>query len=123
MSFRVLVVDDQEPFRVAARTVVELTPGFEVVGEATSGEDAVRAARALRPDLVLMDVVLPGIDGLAATRLIKNDDPDVTVLLLSTYDMGGFHAQVEASGAAAFLPKSSFGPDVLLELLGSPSGG
>ena len=73
--------------------------------------------------LVLMDVVLPGIDGLAASRSIKDDDPGVTVLLLSTYDMAGFHAQVEASGAAAFLPKSAFGPDVLLALLGSPSGG
>ena len=123
MAFRVLVVDDQEPFRSAARTVVELTPGFEVVGEATSGEEAVRAVRALAPDLVLMDVVLPDIDGLAATRLIKNDDGGTTVLLLSTHDLVGFSAQVEASGAAAFVPKSAFGPDVLLDLLGSPSGG
>jgi DNA-binding NarL/FixJ family response regulator len=123
VQFRVLVVDDQEPFRVAARTVVEMTPGFEMVGEAASGEEAVRAARALGPDLVLMDVVLPGIDGLAATRLITHDDADVCVLLLSTYDMAAFRSQVEASGAAGFLQKGAFGPDVLLELLGSASGG
>jgi len=123
MPFRVLVVDDQEPFRLAARGVVELTAGFEVVGEAASGEDAVRAARALSPDLVLMDVVLPGMDGLAATRLIKNDDAEVVVLLLSTYDLAGFQAQVEACGAAAYVPKSAFGSDVLVDLLGSPPGG
>ena len=70
MTVRVLIVDDQEPFRQAARAVVELTDGFEVAGEAETGEDAVDRARELEPDLVLMDVNLPGIDGLEATRRI-----------------------------------------------------
>src|SRR3984893_10921866 len=65
---RVLLVDDQPPFRLAARAVVEATDGFEVVGEAENGEASVELARGLRPDLVLMDVNLPGIDRLAATR-------------------------------------------------------
>ena len=70
MPVRVLIVDDQEPFRLAARMVVELTDGFEVVGEAETGEDSVAMTADLAPDLVLMDVNLPGIDGLEATRRI-----------------------------------------------------
>ncbi|MGH2766519.1 MAG: response regulator transcription factor, partial [Actinomycetota bacterium] len=73
MTVRVLIVDDQEPFRQAARAVVELTDGFEVAGEAETGEAAVDAARGLGPDLVLMDVNLPGIDGLEATRRILSE--------------------------------------------------
>src|SRR3990172_6021120 len=70
MTVRVLIVDDQEPFRIAARMVVEATDGFEVVGEAETGEDSVSMAAELQPDLVLMDVNLPGINGLDATRQI-----------------------------------------------------
>ena len=73
MPVRVLIVDDQEPFRMAARMVVEATDGFEVVGEAETGEDSVVMARDLAPDLVLMDVNLPGINGLDATRQILAD--------------------------------------------------
>ena len=74
MSVRVLIVDDQAPFRDVARTVVELTDGFEVVGEVETGEDSVTSARDLRPDLVLMDVNLPGISGLDATRQLCGGD-------------------------------------------------
>ena len=70
MTVRVLIVDDQEPFRMAARMVVEATDGFDVVGEAETGEDSVSMAAELTPDLVLMDVNLPGINGLDATRQI-----------------------------------------------------
>ncbi len=63
MTVRVLIVDDQEPFRAVAREVVEAAGDFEVVGEAASGEESVDLAQALRPDLVLMDVNLPGMDG------------------------------------------------------------
>jgi DNA-binding NarL/FixJ family response regulator len=87
MTVRVLIVDDQEPFRLAARMVVDATDGFEVVGEAETGEASVEMARELRPDLVLMDVNLPGINGLDATRQILSDQADsVVVLLLSTYE-------------------------------------
>lgn len=117
MDLRVLVVDDQEPFRTAAQAVVDATPGFLVVGAVASGEEAVDAAARLDPDLVLMDVVLPGIDGLSATRRILLAAPSVRVVLLSTYDLVDHGCAVESSGAAAFVPKSAFGPDVLTGLL------
>src|SRR5438094_4689452 len=69
-TVRVLIVDDQAPFRNAARTVVGLTPGFAVVGEASSGEEAVELASRLDPDLVLMDINLPGINAIEAVRRI-----------------------------------------------------
>ena len=74
MAVQVLIVDDQEPFRSAARMVVEMTDGFEVAGEAESGEEGVELAAELQPDLVLMDVYLPGIDGMEATRQITSAD-------------------------------------------------
>ena len=83
---RVLIVDDQAPFRLAARMVVEATDGFEVVGEAGTGEEGVELARALEPDLVLMDVNLPGINGLEATRQILRESHRPVILLLSTYE-------------------------------------
>ena len=78
MTVRVLIVDDQAPFRDVARTVVELTDGFEVVGEVETGEDSVTSARELHPDLVLMDVNLPGISGLDATREILAEVEDAS---------------------------------------------
>jgi DNA-binding NarL/FixJ family response regulator len=114
MAVSVLIVDDQEPFRLAARMVVEATEGFEVVGEAETGEDSVAMARELRPDLVLMDVNLPGINGLDATRRILADRRDgVVVLLLSTYEEEEYAPRAAECGAAAYIPKAVFGPDRL----------
>jgi DNA-binding NarL/FixJ family response regulator len=113
MTVRVLIVDDQEPFRVAARMVVELTDGFEIVGEAETGEDSVTMATALQPDLVLMDVNLPGINGLEATREILAGSDTVVVLLLSTYEEAEYAPRAAECGASAYIPKSSFGPDRL----------
>ena len=113
MTVRVLIVDDQEPFRQAARMVVELTDGFEVIGEAESGEDSVRLAAELEPDLVLMDVNLPGINGLDATRQILSESQPVIVLLLSTYEEAEYAPRAAECGAAAYIPKSSFGPERL----------
>ena len=114
MTVRVLIVDDQEPFRLAARMVVDATDGFEVVGEAETGEASVEMARQLSPDLVLMDVNLPGINGLEATRQILAERADpVIVLLLSTYEEEEYAPRAAECGAAAYIPKAVFGPDRL----------
>jgi DNA-binding NarL/FixJ family response regulator len=112
---RVLIVDDQEPFRLAARMVVEATDGFEVVGEAETGEDGVAMADRLSPDLVLMDVNLPGINGLEATRRILQTSNRVVILVLSTYEEAEYGPRAAECGASAYIPKSAFGPDRLSE--------
>jgi DNA-binding NarL/FixJ family response regulator len=110
---RVLVVDDQQPFRDAAVAVVQSMPGFEVVGTAASAEAALALADTARPDLVLMDVVLPELNGLEATRLLRARAQPPVVVLLSTYEAVEFGADVDRCGAAAYLSKSGFGPDQL----------
>ncbi len=110
---RVLVVDDQAPFLRAMTSVVEETAGFEVVGQAESGEESLVVAAASRPDLVLMDVNLPGIDGLEATRRLRAAGSPPVVLLLSTYDDDAGEEFVAECGAAAYVTKSAFGPDRL----------
>jgi two-component system invasion response regulator UvrY len=112
-SVRVLIVDDQAPFRDVARLVVELTDGFEVAGEAVTGEESVEMARSLKPDLILMDVNMPGIDGTEATKIILGEHPEVVVLLLSTYEPAEYEPRAAEAGAAAYIPKSAFDPDRL----------
>ena len=112
-SVRVLIVDDQAPFRHAAEQVVEATNGFEVAGVVSTGEAAVQAAQALRPDLVLMDVHLPGIDGPEATRRIlagPGNPRRPVVVLLSTDEDDHGGAWVAGSGAAGYLAKRAFEP-------------
>jgi putative ABC transport system ATP-binding protein len=113
MGVRVLIVDDLEPFRSAARAVVQATPGFEVAGEVATGEESVETARTLRPDLVLMDVNLPGIGGVEATRRIAADVPGPVVLLLSTSDATEVGSLAADCGASAYIAKSAFSPDTL----------
>ena len=113
---RVLVVDDQEPFRRAMGAVVEETDGFVVVGSAGSGEESITAAAALRPHLVLMDIHLPGIDGIEASRRLTSagDGEPPVVVLLSTYDEDQF--DLSGSGATAYVAKAALDPDRLLEI-------
>ncbi len=113
---RVLIVDDQLPFREASRMVVEMTDGFEVAGEAVDGEEGVEMCATLRPDLVLMDVQMPGIDGIEATRRMMNLEDPPHVLVMSTHESGSFEEPALAAGAIAFLPKSMFGMDELEEV-------
>jgi DNA-binding NarL/FixJ family response regulator len=111
-----MIVDDQAPFRTAARLVVESTDGFDVVGEAESGEESIGLAKEVDPDLVLMDVNLPGINGLEATRSILDGAVHrVVILLLSTYEESEFGPRISESGAAGFISKSAFEPDGLRE--------
>jgi DNA-binding NarL/FixJ family response regulator len=108
---RVLIVDDQALFRGAMSAVVEETDGFVVVGLASSGEESLTAAAKVHPDLVLMDVNLPGIDGIEATRRLTSASPSPVVLLLSTYEEDQF--DLDGCGATAYVAKAAFGPDRL----------
>src|SRR4051794_615713 len=112
----VLIVDDQAPFRLAARAVVSRTDGFEVVGEADSGEAAVDMADVVDPQLVLMDINLPGISGLEATNRIVAAHPDALVVLLSTYRAEDLPAEARSCGAGGYLHKEEFGPKALRQL-------
>src|SRR3954451_10267708 len=104
MSWRVLVVDDQDPFRAAMSAVVEETDGFFVLGAVASGEQSVAAAADLGPDLVLMDVNLSGINGIEAARQINAAAAPPVVVLLSTYDEDDF--DLSGCGAAAYVSKA-----------------
>ena len=112
----VLIVDDQAPFRAAARTVIVVSPGFDVAGEAESGEDAVAQAASLRPDLVLMDINLPGINGIEATRQITTANPGTVVILMSTYRAEDLPGDAMESGAAAYVHKEDFGPAIVRQI-------
>ena len=113
---RVLVVDDQAPFRRAARAVVGATYGFELVAEAASGEEAVELARSLEPDLVLLDIHMPGIEGIEASRRIAGFVDGAVTVLLSSYREADLPDEARSYGAAAYVHKEDFGPRVLRAL-------
>lgn len=112
----VVVVDDQAPFRRAARAVLSATPGFALLGEATSGEEAVALAHELEPDLVVMDIRMAGIGGIEATRRISERRAGTLVLLASTYRETDLPADARSCGAAAYVHKENFGRRVLEEV-------
>ena len=120
-TVRVLVVDDQAPFRLAARMVLKRAEGFELVGEAATGEESVERVAELSPDLVLMDINMPGINGIEATRRIVAAAPDTVVFLCSTYQLGDLPADARTSGARAYVNKEELGPDVLARLWAEPA--
>jgi two-component system, NarL family, invasion response regulator UvrY len=102
-SPRMLIVDDHGTFRAATRAL--LGERFVVVGEAESGEQAVEMAALLRPDVIVMDVRLPGIDGMEATRRITAHDPGAVVVLVSSQHRSGLPVDLVGCGAAGFVPK------------------
>ena len=108
-----MVVDDQPFFRGAAREVLSALPGFREVAEAASGPEAVALALELRPDLVLLDVRMPGMDGIEAARRIKAAAPEVVVVLISIENVAGVPSAAQDCGAAALVRKQDFGPSLL----------
>jgi DNA-binding NarL/FixJ family response regulator len=120
-AVRVLVADDQAPFRDAARAVLGVDREFEIVGEVGSGEEAIDAARTLRPDVVVMDVVMEGIGGIEATRRIVASRPETIVVLVSSYRPEDVREVVADSGAAAFVSKDRFSASALRRLVTTPT--
>lgn len=106
----VLVVDDQAPFRAAERAVITRLPGFALVAEAESGEEAIELAEALAPDLVLMDINMGEVDGIEATRRIVADRPATKVILVSTYALDELPAAARTSGAVGYVNKDELSP-------------
>ena len=115
-SIRVLVVDDQAPFRDAARAVIARVRGFELIGEATSGEEAVALVEALHPAVVLMDINMGAIDGVEATRIITMTFPETFVILVSTYAVDDLPPGARTCGAAAYVNKDELSPRVVRRL-------
>jgi two-component system, NarL family, invasion response regulator UvrY len=113
----VLLVDDHRPFRVMIRSLLDGESSYVVVGEAGDGEDAVELARSLRPDVVLMDVRLPGINGAEATRRILADAPATAVVLVSTVRRAALPADLLHCGAVGFMQKEDVAPASLKALI------
>ena len=114
---RVLIADDQPLMRAALRDCLAGEPGLDVVGEASNGHQAVELARRLRPDVVLMDVRMPGLDGVAATRLLTADRDDgggvPRVLMLTTFDLDEYLVEALRAGASGFLLKDATAEEVV----------
>jgi DNA-binding NarL/FixJ family response regulator len=116
MTVKVLTVDDQLPFRVAARLVFDLLDDFEVVGEAGSGEEALELVASLAPHLVVMDINLPGMNGVEATRLIAAGDAAPVVVLVSTYEADDLPVGASTCGALAYVHKEHLDADLVEQL-------
>ncbi|MFF8789656.1 response regulator [Streptomyces sp. NPDC015125] len=115
MTIKVLLADDQTLLRSAFRVLVDSEPDMEVVAEASDGAQAYELTRAKRPDVVLMDIRMPGVDGLAATRMIS-EDPELTnvrVVILTTFEVDDYVVQSLRAGASGFLGKGAE-PDEML---------
>jgi DNA-binding NarL/FixJ family response regulator len=111
-----MVVDDQAPFRMAARAVIRRSEGFSLAGEAENGVKALELANEIHPDVVLMDINMPEMGGIEATRRIVAELPDTFVILCSTYDISDLPPDAKDSGARAYVHKEQLGATTLRRL-------
>jgi DNA-binding NarL/FixJ family response regulator len=116
MRRTVLIVDDHDGFRAGARALLE-ADGFEVIGEAADGPAAVEAASRLRPDLVLLDVQLPGLDGFAVAERLAAGDAPPAVILISSRGADAFRRRLASSPARGFIAKAELSGECLVSLL------
>jgi DNA-binding NarL/FixJ family response regulator len=104
---RLLIVDDHDLVRESTQLMLEGAPDLEVVGEAVNGRHALELCRRLHPDLVLMDVRMPEMDGLTATRAIKEEMPSISILLVSAYDSEDYRREARSAGAVGYVLKDA----------------
>jgi len=107
MSIRVFLADDQVMVRAGLRSLLEGEPDLQVIGEAGDGEQAIAGVRRLHPDVVLMDIRMPKLDGLAATRALVAEDTPTRILILTTYDLDGYVFEALRAGASGFMLKDA----------------
>jgi NarL family two-component system response regulator LiaR len=119
---RVLICDDQEVVREGLRVILSSAPGLEVVGVARDGAEALELVAQTTPDLVLMDLKMPGMNGIQATRQIRNHYPSVRVLVLTTYDADEWVFDAIRSGAAGYLLKDTPGEELIAAVKGTVEG-
>lgn len=122
MTVRVLVVDDHELLRAGLVTVLESDPELAVVGQAGDGPSAVRLARDLQPDVVLMDVEMPGGDGITATTRLREELPSARVLVLTMFDLDDYVTEALRAGAAGFLIKTTDPHDLISRVKACAAG-
>jgi DNA-binding NarL/FixJ family response regulator len=115
-AVRVLVVDDQLVFRQVAREVIDATPGFEMAGDASSGAEAITAAAELHPDLVLLDVRMPGVNGIDTAGRLRSAAPEAVVVLITLDERSNLPDGADSCGAADLVRKQDFGPSLLRRL-------
>jgi len=115
-AVRVLTVDDQALFRGIAREVIDATPGFEVAGEAVSGEEALAAVETLAPQLVLLDVRMPGMDGVEVARRLTATHPETVVVLISVEESVDVPSAAQLTEKVPLVRKRDFGPRLLRRL-------
>jgi len=116
VAWTVLIVDDHDGFRAGARALLE-AEGFDVLGEAADGQSAVEQARRLRPQVVLLDVQLPGMDGFAVAERLAAEPAAPAVVLISSRGQGAFRTRLEATPARGFITKAEFSGECLTSLL------
>ena len=113
MTLKILLVDDSRSFLRAVRFILDTQPGVEVVGQAHDGHEALAQAERLRPDLVLLDIVMPGMDGFETAHALKTGPSPPRIVFLSLHDNAAYRARARLHGAEAFVSKEN----VVVELL------
>jgi len=112
-NVKVLLVDDHAIMRDGIRALLGSNQDIKIVGEATNGKEALEKTRELAPDVIVMDIAMPGIDGLEATRVIKKDNPEVKILILTQYDSKEYVLSALKAGASGYLPKRALGTELI----------
>jgi DNA-binding NarL/FixJ family response regulator len=119
---RVLIADDQTLFRSGLAKLLEEDPRVEIIGQASDGADVIKRAAALKPDVVLMDLKMPNVDGIEATRTIASEHPEIKVLVLTTFDADSYVLQALRAGASGYVLKDSQPSAIISSILAVMSG-